>query len=62
MIWLMLLPYMSVVDVITTEADVIACYIFILLLLADVIANMWQMLWPLWCNVVADVNAKWQME
>ena len=31
----MLLPYITVVDVITTEADVIACYI----VLADVIAN-----------------------
>ena len=40
----MLLPYMSVADVITTEADVIACYICFILLLADVIANMWQML------------------
>ena len=36
----MLLPYMIVVDVITTKADVIACYfILFLILLADVIAN-----------------------
>ena len=37
----MLLPYMIVVDVITTKADVIACYILLVLfiLLADVIAN-----------------------
>ena len=35
--WLMLLLCISVVDVITTEADVIACYI---LLLADVIPNI----------------------
>ena len=56
--WLMLLPCISVVDVITTEADVIACYIsfyFWLMLLpiyvADVIATSfgimwWQMLLP----------------
>ena len=55
--WLMLLPCISVVDVITTEADVIACYI-LFYLLADVIANIcgrcyshfflmwWQMLLP----------------
>ena len=46
----MLLPYMSVVDVITTEADVIVCYILFYLLLADVIATFgvmwWQMLLP----------------
>ena len=55
----MLLPYISVVDVITTEADVIACFI-LFILLADVIANIsvadvmaiyystmwWQMLLP----------------
>ena len=55
----MLLPYISVVDVITTEADVIVCFI-LLILLADVIANVsvadvmatyystmwWQMLLP----------------
>ena len=61
--WLMLLPCISVVDVITTEADVIACYIsfyYWLMLLpiyvADVIATFF------WYNVVADVIAKWQME
>ena len=37
--WLMLLPCISVVDVITTEADVIACYI-LFYLLADVITNI----------------------
>ena len=36
LLWLMLLPCISVVDVITTEADVITCYI----LLADVLANI----------------------
>ena len=36
---------MSVADVITTGADVIASYIYFILLLADVIAN-WQMLLP----------------
>ena len=55
----MLLPYISVVDVITTEADGIACYV-LFILLADVIANIfvadvmttyyntmqWQMLLP----------------
>ena len=35
---------MSVADVITTGADVIASYIYFILLLADVIANVWQML------------------
>ena len=34
---------MSVADVITTGADVIASYIYFILLLADVIANVWQM-------------------
>ena len=34
----MILPYISVVDVKTAEADVISCFIFILL--ADVIANI----------------------
>ena len=42
---MMLLPCVSVVDVITTEADVIACYI-LFYLLADVITN-----------IVADVIA-----
>ena len=59
----MLLPYMSVLDVITTEADVIACYILFYFIIgwcycqyvADVIATFW-------CNVVADVIAKWQIE
>ena len=57
-IWLMLLPYMSVADVITTEADVIACYILFYFIIgwcycqyvADVIATFgvmwWQMLLP----------------
>ena len=35
-IWLMLLPCVCVADVITTEVDVIAYYVYIL---ADVIAN-----------------------
>ena len=48
--WLMLLPYISVEDVITTKADVIACYVY-----------YWLMLLPMY-NVVADVIAKWQME
>ena len=59
----MLLPCITVIDVITTEADVIACYILFyywLMLLpicvADVIATFF------WYNVVADVIAKWQME
>ena len=34
---------MSVADVITTGADVIASYVYLFLLLADVIANVWQM-------------------
>ena len=34
---------MSVADVITTGGDVIASYICFILLLADVIANVWQM-------------------
>ena len=38
--WLMLLPCVSVVDVITTEADVIAWYILFYFILADVIANV----------------------
>ena len=38
--WLMLLPYVSVADVITTEADVITCYILFYFILADVIANV----------------------
>ena len=60
----MLLPCVSVVDVITTEADVIACYIYFIL--------FWLMLLPMFVadvittfvlhNVVADVIAKWQME
>ena len=56
----MLLPCISVVDVITTEVDVIACYI----LLADVIANICGRCYShfLWYNVVADVIARWQME
>ena len=50
------MPYISVVDVITTEADVIACF-NLFILLADVIANIF----------VADVMATyystmwWQM-
>ena len=61
--WLMLLLCISVVDVMTTEADVFACYIsfyYWLMLLpiyvVDVIATF------LWYNVVTDVIAKWQME
>ena len=38
---------MSVADVITTGADVNASYVYFILLLADVIANVWQMVWPL---------------
>ena len=38
---------MSVADVITTGADHIASYVYFILLLADVIANVWQMVWPL---------------
>ena len=34
---------MTVAGVITTGADVIASYIYFTLLLADVIANVWQM-------------------
>ena len=34
---------MFVADVLTTEADVITCYIYFILLLADVNANVWQM-------------------
>ena len=56
----MLLPYMIVEDVITTKADVIACYIILF---------YWLMLSPIsgrcygnfLCNVVADVIAQWQM-
>ena len=61
--WLMFLPCISVVDVITTEADVIACYIlsynWLMLLpiyVADVIATFF------WYNMVADVIARWQIE
>ena len=59
----MLLPCISVVDVITTEADVIACYI-LFYLLADVIANICGRCYShiFWYNVMADVIAKWQME
>ena len=45
--WLMLLPCVSVVDVITTEADVIACYILFYFI-------YWLMLLPMF---VADVVA-----
>ena len=61
----MLLPRISVVDVITTEADVNACYILFyfiywLMLLPIFVADVIAMF--LWCNVVADVIGKWQME
>ena len=36
----MLLPYVSLLDVITTETDVIACYILFYFILPDVIANV----------------------
>ena len=61
--WLMLLPCLSVADVITTEADVIACYIYFiywLMLLPIYVADVKATLF--WYNVVADVIAKWQME
>ena len=45
--WLMLLPCISVADVITTEADVIACYILFYFI-------YWLMLLPIF---VADVIA-----
>ena len=41
--WLMLLPCISVVDVITTEADVIACYILF---------YYWLMLLPIYMTYV----------
>ena len=46
-LWLMFLPCLSVVDVITTEADVIACYILFYFI-------YWLMLLPIF---VADVIA-----
>ena len=50
---------MCVADVITTEADVIAYYVYIL---ADVIANIVADVIATECNVLADGIAKWQME
>ena len=60
----MLLPYMSVADVITTEADVIACYILFYFIIgwcycqyvADVIATFGVMWWQMLLQV-ADVMA-----
>ena len=49
-----------VADVITTEADVIAYYVFIFM--ADVIANIVADVIATECNVLADGIAKWQME
>ena len=46
-------------DVITTEADVIVYFVYIL---ADVIANIVADVMSTECNMLADGIAKWQME
>ena len=58
----MLLPCILVVDVKTTEADVVACFIlFYWLMLLPIF--LWQMLWPhIIAQMVADVIARWQVE